>query len=412
MSNFDKCFAELMSTSEIQEKLAHVKSLEDMTGPNGPIQMMMRKMIEQITEKERDHHLGYAANDRENKSTSNSRNGYSQKTIKGSLGEMPVDIPRDRKGDFYPSLLNKYKQLDPHIEKKILNLYGKGMSTRDVTEMIGDIYGNDVSATLVSQVTNGIKNTIDEWQNRPLSSVYPLVFFDAIFFKTREDGHVISKASYTCYGINSQGETDILGIWISETEGARFWMSVFNDLKTRGIEDILIACVDGLKGFPEAIESIFPNTQIQLCIVHQIRNSVRYVASKNIKEFIADLKPIYKAPNRESAEIALSHLEDKWGQKYPSAVKSWREKWDHLSTFFQFPSEIRKMIYTTNIVENVHRQFRKVMKTKSSFPNDEALKKMLFLAIQGLISKTRKKKGWATIAGQLTIYFGERMKME
>ena len=405
----EKKMDEMISSPEVQAAMKKAKSISDLSGPGGPLQMLMKKMIDQFMEAERTVHLGYENNDRQNKSNPDSRNGYSKKSVKTSIGPMDLDVPRVRKGEFYPTLLEKYKSLDPDIERKILSMYSKGMSTRDVTDLIGDIYGTDVSAGLVSQVTNQIKDDIISWQMRPLESVYSVVFFDAIFFKTRQDNKVSSKAAYTCFGINMNGDVDILGIWLAETEGSRFWLSVLNEIKNRGVQDIFIACVDGLKGFPEAIETIFPKTDVQLCIVHQIRNSVRYVSSKDVKEFVIDMKQIYQAENEALARTALIQLKEKWGNKYPSAVNSWETNWDRLTAYFKYPNEIRKMIYTTNIVENVHRQFRKVMKTKSSFPNDDSLKKMIYLAIQGVLSKSPRKNNWAVIAGQLAIHFRERI---
>ncbi|MCB9025304.1 MAG: IS256 family transposase [Bdellovibrionaceae bacterium] len=409
MSDQSSEIARLMESPEMKDSLSKVKKFEDLSAPGGPMQLMIKLMAEGLMESERDHHLGYGHSERSKKSGTNSRNGFSSKKIKTSFGETEISVPRDRDGEFTPTLLEKYKRIDPDIERKIFSLYGKGMSTRDVTDVIAGIYGSDVSATLVSQITNRIKDSIADWQSRPLSSVYAVVFFDAIFFKSREDGKVINKASYTCYGINTHGDVDILGIWISNTEGSRFWLSVLDDLRSRGVEDILIACVDGLKGFPEAIENIFPKTEVQLCIVHQIRNSLKYVGSSAQREFILDLKTIYQATDIRAAELALTDFEEKWGSRYPSAVNPWRANWQHLSSYFKYPAEIRRMIYTTNIVENVHRQFRKVMKTKSSFPNDDALVKMLFLAIQSLLAKPRKKRGWPVIAGQLAIHFENRM---
>lgn len=410
MSGLESKIDELMSSPEIRESLKGVKKIGDITAPGGPLQIMMKRVIDGIAESERDQFLGYCAGSRSDKKTSNNRNGYSKKTVKTTLGEVTLDVPRDREGSFYPTLLEKYKQLDPELEKKIFRLYAKGMSTRDIEDVIGDIYGTDVSSTLVSQATNKIQGELLEWQTRALRSVYTVLYFDAIFFNSREEGKVVKKASYTCYAIDVEGQVDILGIWLSQGEGSRFWMSILNELKDRGVEDILIACVDGLKGFPEAIENIFPKTEVQLCVVHQIRNSSKYVSSKNLKSFLVSLKAVYGALSLEDAELALVDLEEKWGDKYPSAVNPWRANWKHLSAFFKYPSEVRKMIYTTNIVENMHRQFRKVMKSKSSFPNDDALKKMLFLVIQDYLKKDRKKKNWSVVSGQLAAHFEERMR--
>ena len=307
------------------------------------------------------------------------------------------------------NLLKSTRVLNPDLESRITSMYARGMSTRDIHSQLEEFYGVSVSASLISKVTDKLLDGIKEWQSRPLQDVYPVVFMDAIHYKVRHDGKVVSKAAYTCLGIDLDGKVSILGIWIAESEGAHFWQSVLSDLQCRGVEDILIACVDGLKGFPEAIETIFPRTQIQLCIVHQIRTSLRYLSTKYSKEFTKDLKEIYRASSIENAEMALEELKRKWSGKAEAAVSTWTQKWEYLSTFFQFPEEVRKMIYTTNSVEAVHRQFRKVTQTKGAFPTDDSLKKMLYLASLGLKGSLRCKREWPTILGQLKLVFEDRI---
>jgi putative transposase len=288
-------------------------------------------------------------------------------------------------------------------------MYARGMSVRDIQSQLEEFYGVEVSPALISKITDKVLEGVQTWQSRPLEDVYAVVFMDAIHYKIRQDAKVISKAAYTCMGISIEGKVDVLGIWLSEAEGAHFWQSVLSDLKTRGVADILIACVDGLKGFPQAIEAIFPKTQVQLCVVHQIRASLRYLASKYHKEFIKDLKEVYRAVNVQAAEEALARLEEKWGAKCPHAVSGWRENWTNLATYFQFPAEVRKMIYTTNAVEALHRQYRKVTKTKGAFPTDDSLKKMLYLATLDLKGSFRQKRDWPVMLGQLKIVFGNRI---
>lgn len=395
--------------SKVQDKLKDVKTLSDLTGPGGPIQELLKQAVERILKGEQEAHLGYEPYKKKLSAQTNSRNGYSKKTVKTSSGPMELNIPRDREGSFEPKFIEKHQTFDPDLERKITGMYARGMSTRDIQSQLEEFYGTEVSPALISKVTDKVLDGVKEWQARPLDDIYPVVFLDAIHYKIRQDAKVISKAAYTCLGINLDGKTDVLGIWLSESEGAHFWLSVLSDLKARGVKDILIACVDGLKGFPEAINSAFPRTQVQLCVVHQIRNSLRYLASKHHKEFLTDLKQVYRAPSLEVAEDGLDRLEAKWGSRCPSAVAGWKENWTNLSTFFAFPPEIRKMIYTTNAVEALHRQFRKVTKTKGSFPTDDALKKMLYLATIDLKGSFKSKQGWSQILGQLRIVFEDRI---
>lgn len=309
-----------------------------------------------------------------------------------------------------PVIVKKYEKTIGPIEDKIISMYAKGMTTRDIQSHITELYGLDISPTLVSNITERIVDLAKEWQNRPLEKIYPIIFLDAIHYKVRNDSNkVTSKGAYTCLAIDMEGKKDLLGLWVSETEGANFWLNVLTELKNRGVEDIFIACIDGLTGFPEAINTVFPKTEIQLCVIHQIRNTLKYVASKDQKQFMAELKEVYKAPTEEAALINLDRLEENWGKKYTLAIRSWRNNWTNLATFFKYPQEIRTVIYTTNAVETVHRQFRKVTKNRALFPNDDALKKMLFLAYRDLSKKwTMPIKNWAVILSNFSIYFQVR----
>ncbi len=405
MNQTDQAF----DVSKVQAKLKNIKTLSDLTGSNGIIQEMIKQTVERILKAEQEAHLGYEPYQKGKKAPKNSRNGYSSKTLKTASGEVAVEIPRDREGSFEPEFIKKHQSFDPDLEKRVTSMYARGMSTRDIAEQLREFYGTEVSPALISKITDKVLEGVLAWQQRPLDDVYAVVFMDAIHYKIRQDAKVISKAAYTCMGINIDGKVDVLGIWLSENEGAHFWQTVLSDLKSRGVADILIACIDGLKGFPQAIEAIFPKTQVQLCVVHQIRSSLRYLGSKYHKEFIKDLKEVYRADNHEVAETNLEILEEKWGAKCPSAVQGWRTNWTNLATYFQFPAEVRKMIYTTNAVEALHRQFRKVTKTKGAFPTDDALKKMLYLATLDLKGAFRQKRDWAVILGQLKIVFGDRI---
>jgi len=395
--------------AKVQEMLKNVKCLSDLTGPSGVVQEMIKGTVERILKAEQEAHLGYEPYQKPEGASENSRNGYSKKTIRTSSGSVDVKIPRDRKGTFDPVFVRKHQSFDPDLEKRITGMYARGMSVRDIQSQLEEFYGTEISPALISKITDKLLDGINEWQVRALDDVYAVVFMDAIHYKVRQEGKVQSKAAYTCLGINLDGKVDVLGIWLAATEGAHFWLSVLTDLKERGVRDILIACVDGLSGFPEAIESAFPKTEIQLCIVHQIRTSLRYLASKHQKAFMRDLKEVYRAPTLEVAEANLAKLEANWETICPSAVQTWRKHWTHLSTYFGFPPEIRRMIYTTNAVEALHRQFRKVTKTRGAFPTDDALRKMLYLATLDLKGSFRSKQGWPTMLGQLKIIFGDRI---
>jgi len=374
---------------------------------------LFRDTLQQILEAEMEEHLGYKKHSVEGINTGNSRNGYSKKTIKTRLGETVIDIPRDRNGEFEPRIVRKYETTSSQLEEQIIAMYAKGMSTRDIEEHMRDIYGIDVSPTMVSKITDKILPMIAEWQSRPLERVYPVVFLDAIHFKVRKDGRIVNKAAYSVMGINLAGQKEVLGIWVGEHESASFWLGVCNDLKNRGVQDILIACKDGLSGFSEAINTAFPKTEIQLCIIHQIRNSLKYVPYKEQKEFMADLKKVYQALTIQEAELSFATFKEKWGKRHPIIIRSWENNWVELTAYFKYPYEIRRLIYTTNVIEGYHRQLRKVTKTKTAYPTDEALIKIIYLTtIEAAKKWTVPIKDWKNCMSQFAIYFDDRVESE
>lgn len=390
--------------------LINERGIKDLQGINELVKELTGSLIQEMLEAEIENKLGYSKYDYRNKTTSNSRNGYSEKTVKSSQGEIDIKIPRDRNSEFEPQLIKKHETDISAIEDKILFLYSQGSSTRDIQKTINEIYGFDIDDTQVSRITDKIIPVVREWQNRPLESNYAIVYLDAIHLKVREQGTVVKKAAYIAIGIDLDGQKDVLGIWLGATEGAKYWLGVLNSLKARGVEDILIICIDGLKGFVEAIEAAFPMTEIQRCIIHQIRYSTRYISYKDIKLFMADLKLVYKASTEMAALAALDHLEDKWSTKYAPAVKSWRNNWSELSTMFKYSPEIRKLIYTTNLVENFNRQIRKSTKTKGAFVSDDAALKVMYLSTMQVIEKwTMPLPNWSVILGNLAIYFEDRV---
>lgn len=394
---------------QLKADLKKAKNYQDLMGENGAIKKLIGKSLEAMLDAELTEHLGYEKHSPDGKNSGNNRNGRTHKTLKNDNGEIDITVPRDRNGSFDPVVVKKYERTLGPIEDKIISMYAKGMTTRDIQAHIHEFYGMDISPTLVSQITDKIIDLAKEWHNRPLERLYPIVFFDAIHYKVTSDGRVTNKAAYTCLALESSGRKDLLGLWVNESEGANFWLNVLTELKNRGVQDILIAAVDGLKGFPEAINTVFPKTEVQLCIIHLIRNTLRYVASKDQKAFMKELKEVYTAPTEEAALIALDKLEDIWGKKYAYPIKIWRNNWANASTFFKYPQEIRTVIYTTNAVEAVHRQFRKVTKSRSIFPNDDALRKMLFLAYRDLSKKwTSQIKNWSLALSHLSIIFEER----
>lgn len=395
---------------QLEEDLAQAKTYNDLMGKNGAIKKLIKSSLENILESELSEHLGYEKYSPEGNNSGNSRNGKTHKSVKTDEGMIDLEIPRDRNSSFDPVIVKKYEKTLGPIEDKIISMYAKGMTTRDIQSHVEEMYGLEVTAATVSRITDSIVVHAKEWQSRPLSEIYPIVFFDAIHYKVRQEGKVVSKAAYTCLAIDIEGQKDMLGIWVGESEGANYWLGIMTELKNRGVQDILIAAVDGLKGFPEAIESVFPGCEVQQCVIHQIRNTIRYIASKNQKEFMKDLKPVYQAPTEEAGLLALDKLEEKWGDKYPFPIKSWRNNWNNLAVFFNYPPEIRKMIYTTNAVENLHRQFRKVTKNRSIFPSDDALTKMIFLAYRDISKKWKMTlPNWGLIISQLSIRFEIRI---
>jgi transposase-like protein len=367
---------------------------------------MFKDVMQEALEAEMDDHLGYDKYDVATKSSSNSRNGYSKKTVKSELGSVELDIPRDRAGEFEAKIVPKYQRNITGIEDKILGLYSKGMTTRDISEQIKDLYDVEISAEMVSNITNRVMPLVTEWQNRPLDNTYTFVFMDAIHYKVRDEKQVVVKAAYVVVGVNINGEKEVLGIWIGANESSKFWLGVLNDLKNRGVEKVLIFSVDGLTGFKEAIGAVYPFAKIQRCIVHQIRASIKYIPYKDKKSFVTDLKKVYGAVNEEQGMEYLLELKEKWGGKYPNAIATWENNWDNVSTFFMFPDYIRKIMYTTNCIESLNSQFRKVTKTKLIFPNDESLLKMLYLATENVTKKwTRRYDNWDLVMSQLSILF-------
>ena len=371
---------------------------------------LLGETIQTMLETEIEEDLGYSKYDYEEKKTENSRNGYTPKTVRSEYGKIDLNIPRDRKNEYEPQIIPKYQREITGIEGQIIALYAKGMSNRDIEDHLRGLYGIDVSPTMISKITDKILPEIREWQTRQLEETYPIVFMDAIHYSVRQDAVVIKKAVYVLIGINLRGEKEVLGFWIGENESSKFWLNILNEIGARGVKDILIISVDNLKGFSEAIQTKFPKSEIQKCIVHQIRNSIKYVSSKDMKEFTKDLKTIYKAISLDQVETNLLQFEEKWGKKYQAAVKSWRDNWEELTTYFKYPEEVRKLIYTTNAIENFNRQLRKYTKTKSSYPTDDSLMKSIYLSMNEITKKwTGKIQNWGQINSQLSIYFEGRM---
>jgi len=381
----------------------------------GDVQEMLKNLfkgtIEAMLEGEMEEHLGYEKHSIAGNNTGNSRNGYGRKTIKSELGETEIRIPRDRNGEFDPQLIVKRQTRTEDLENRVLAMYSKGMTTRDIEDHLRDIYGVEASASMISRITDKVMPAVTEWQNRPLDEVYPIVFLDGIVFKVRKDARIINKCMYSVLGINMEGRKELLGIWLSENESASFWAGVCNDLKNRGVKDILIACRDNLSGFSTAIETVFPKTEQQLCVIHQIRNSTRFVSYKDLKALMADLKLVYGAATLEDAEYQLEVFREKWGKRYPQILKSWDANWAELTTYFKYPQEVRTLIYTTNAVEGFHRMLRKYTKTKTIYPTDDAVRKSVYLSVQEISRKwTMPIRDWGIIIGQLSLFFGDRFQ--
>ena len=392
----------------LDQLLANYERPEDLTGDDGLFKQLKKALIERALGAELSAHLGYEKGDPAGRGSGNSRNGTSSKTILTEDGEIPIAIPRDRVGSFEPQLIAKGQTRFDGFDDKILSLYARGMTVREIQGHLAEIYGTDVSPDLISRVTDGVLEEVRDWQNRPLDTVYPVVFFDALRVKIRDEGLVKNKAVYVALAINPNGEKEVLGLWIEQSEGAKFWLKVVNELKARGVNDILIAVVDGLKGFPEAITSVFAQTTVQTCIVHLIRNSLAFVSWKDRKALMPALKAIYRAENADMALVRLEEFEAEWGKRYPAIGATWRRAWQHAVPFFAFAPAIRKMIYTTNAVEALHRSLRKIIKTRGSFPNDEAALKLLYLAIKNAGMRWRRGIEWTAAMGQFAIQFGDR----
>jgi len=384
--------------------------LKDVNDIQSLLKEQLKDIMQEMLEAELDHELGYSKYDYKNKETTNSRNGSRSKKVRSDYGEVELEVPRDRNGEFEPIIVKKNQRDISSIDDQVISMYSKGMTVRDIQEHLHNLYGLDVSPTMISQITDKIMPIIKEWQHRPLQEVYVHLVMDAIHYKVRQDGRIVNKAVYIVIGITVDGLKEVVGMWVGENETSKFWLKVLTDLQQRGVKDILIVSIDGLNGFKEAIQAVYPEAKIQRCIVHMIRNSTRYLSWKDRKTFTMDLKPVYQAINEEAALMALDELEAKWGEKYYIAVKPWRDNWDEIATMFEYPAEIRRLIYTTNAIESFNRQLRKVTKSKSSFPTDDSLLKILYLAMMDITKKwTMRIKDWGKIINQLAIHFKGRI---
>jgi len=399
------------SAEEVQRELGKAKSMDDFFGKEGIFARLFAHTIEEMLETELSEHLGYEAYEVKGRNSGNSRNGRYGKKLRTSAGETSIQVPRDRNGEFEPQVVKKQVANTNELEDKIIGMYAKGMSVRDIQETLKELYGVDVSPTTLSAITDKVWGLVEEWQNRSLAGIYAIVYLDAIHIKLRHEGKVENIAVYTVLGVDLEGQRDILGHWVGNgSESSNFWLSVITDLQSRGVQVIFIACMDGLTGFREAVLAVFPHTQIQRCIIHQIRNSLKYITWTDRKAFMVDLKTVYQAATCESAETNLRQLSEKWGDKYAVAIRSWQNNWEDLSTFFAYPAEIRRLIYTNNSVEGYHRQLRKVTKAKSIFPTPEAARKLLFLANRDILKKwTKPLPNWPLILNQLVIRFEDRL---
>jgi len=392
----------------LDELIKNCKTTDDIFGTEGIVKQLQKALVERMLEAEMKHHLGYEKHE-QLKSSGNYRNGSSSKKITTGAGSIDVEIPRDRLGSFDPQLIGKYQRRLPGFDEKVLSMYSRGMTTRDIQAHIYEIYQTEISPDLVSTITDEVIQEVEMWQKRPLDKIYPIVFMDAIVLKIKDNGHVQNKALNLAIGVNLDGDKEILGMWLTVNEGAKFWLSVITELKNRGIEDIYIACVDGLKGFPEAINSVFPHTQVQLCIVHMLRNSFKFVPFKNRKEVAADLKPVYTANNETEAKIALSIFRNKWDGKYPTVGELWDRNWAGIVPFLGFTKEIRKVIYTTNVIESINYGIRRITKNRNVFPDDKAALKLVYLTLKNLEKRwTRPLFNWKDALNQFAIIFGDR----
>lgn len=393
--------------------LADYKKPEDLIGENGLLKQLTKMLVERALDAEMAEHLGHGKNEPVTNLSGNARNGKSKKTLKGEFGEFPIEIPRDRQGSFEPQLIPKHQTRWSGFDEKILSLYARGMTVREIQSHLEEMYGTEVSPTLISSVTDAVMDEVKAWQSRPLDSIYPIVYLDCIHAKVRDSGVVRAKAVYLAIGIDMTGNKEVLGLWIAQTEGAKFWLQVVTELKNRGLQDIFIACVDGLKGFPEAIETIYPKTKVQLCIVHMVRHSLNYVSWKMRKEVAADLRAIYASGTVDQASAALDAFEERWGKDYPSIAQSWRRNWSRITPFFDYPPEIRRVIYTTNAIESVNMSLRKITKNRGSFPTDESLIKLFYLALRNISQKwSMPIRDWKAALNRFSIEFEDRVPQQ
>ncbi len=396
----------------LDQLLKDYTSPEDLLGEDGLLQQLTKALVERALHGELTHHLGYEKYGPDGKNTGNSRNGTSPKTIKGKRGQVQIDVPRDRTGEFEPQLIKKGQTRFDGLDEKVISLYARGMTTREIQGHLEELYGVEVSPSLISTVTDGVIEEVRAWQNRPLDAVYPILYLDAIHVKVRTQGRVINKAIYLAFGVTLEGLKDVLGMWAAETEGAKFWLQVVTELKNRGVHDIFIACVDGLRGFPEAIEAVFPATQVQLCLVHLMRYSLSYVSHKDRKEVALALKEIYQSATAEAAEQHLAAFEAEWGARYPLIVRSWRANWARVTPMFGYPPEVRRAIYTTNTIESLNMSLRKIIKNRALFPSDEAVFKLLYLALRNISKRwTMPIRDWSSAMNQFAILFDGRVPM-
>jgi putative transposase len=396
----------------IDQLLKDYKSPEDVLGENGLLKQLTKAVLERALEAELSHHLGYEKHSSEGKNSGNTRNGKSPKTLKGDFGSLPIEVPRDRQSSFEPKIVPKGQTRFEGFDDKILSLYARGLTVREVQAHLEEIYKVEVSPSLISTVTDAVIDEVRAWQNRPLESVYPILYLDALMVKIRDGAHVVNKAIYLVIGVNLEGIKEVLGMWVAQNEGAKFWLGVVTELRNRGLEDIFIACVDGLKGLPEAIEAVYPQTEVQQCIVHVVRQSLKYVNWKQRKEVAADMRMIYTAATREQAEMRLEEFANKWDSRYPTISPSWRRNWERIVPFLAYPQEIRKVIYTTNVIESVNRGLRKIIKNRGSFPNDDAALKLLYLALNNISQKwTKPIKEWNAALNRFAIVFEGRLPL-
>jgi putative transposase len=392
------------------DELLAGKSTEEIVGPNGLLKQLTKSLLERAMHAELTHHLGYEKHEPEGRGSGNSRNGQSRKQVQGDFGAVEIAVPRDRNSSFEPKILPKHERRFAGFDDKILSLYARGMTTRDIQSHLEEMYGAEVSPSLISEVTDAVMEEVRAWQSRPLDPIYAIVYLDALVVKMRQEGRVENRAVFVALGVNLGGQKDVLGLWTSATEGAKLWLQILTEIRNRGVQDVLIACVDGLKGFPEAIQAVYPKTQVQLCLVHLVRNSLQFVNWKERKQVAADLRQIYRSATAEEAEQHLTEFEQKWDTKYATIGKIWRRHWAGVLPLFAFPEEIRKIIYTTNAVESLNMSLRKVIKTRTSFPSEEAALKLLYLALKNVTRKWKPSPNWRTALNHFMLFSGDRIE--